>query len=141
MGRIIQLPEAIHPKLVTLRSTNRIAVVSEMVDYIIRNHNLDQSGRDEIIKSVIDRENLGSTGIGDGLAIPHGKCDKIPAVIGLLAKSDEGVEFNAIDGEPVYLMCMLLSNDNCMAGYLETLSIMAKLFREYGKSGILSQFQ
>src|SRR3990167_7472175 len=60
-----------------------------------------------ILKALIERENLGSTGIGQGIAIPHGKTDKVNRLVAVLGISKNGVNFDALDGEAVYIFFLL----------------------------------
>src|SRR3989338_6255030 len=63
-----------------------------------------------IVKALIERENLGSTGIGQGIAIPHGKTDRVKRLIAVLGISKHGVNFDALDGEPVFIFFLLVAH-------------------------------
>ena len=92
-----------------LQATGRDEAIAEMVDALITAKALPKALRDEVIKLVLDREKHGSTGFGKGVAVPHVKHDKIKKVTAAVAVSPHGVDFNALDREPVYCLFLLAS--------------------------------
>lgn len=93
----------------TLQSTQRDDVVAEMVDLLIAAGSVEAIARDDLITKVLSREQTGSTGYGRGVAVPHVKqtgVNKMSVAIGL---SQTGVDFNALDRQPVYSVFLLLS--------------------------------
>ncbi|MCZ0737357.1 PTS IIA-like nitrogen regulatory protein PtsN [Phreatobacter sp. AB_2022a] len=90
------------------------------------------TGRDarEIYETLNDRERLGSTGAGGGIAIPHGKLPKLTRMTGLFARLDRPVDFDAIDGQPVDLVFALLAPEGAGADHLKALSRIARLTRD-----------
>lgn len=93
----------------TLQSTQRDDVVAEMVDLLIAAGSVEASAREDLIAKVLSREQTGSTGYGRGVAVPHVKqtgVNKMSVAIGL---SQTGVDFNALDRQPVYSVFLLLS--------------------------------
>ena len=85
---------------------------------------------DEIFTTLSERENLGSTGAGGGIAIPHGKLPKLPRVFGLFARLEKPVDFDSIDGQPVDLVFTLLAPEGAGADHLKALSRIARLTRD-----------
>ncbi len=83
----------------------------------------------EILKVIKDREALGSTGIGHGIAIPHGKMGGIEEVIVLFARSRKGVEFAAVDGDPVKLIFLLLAPENAAGTHLKLLARISRMLK------------
>ena len=83
-----------------------------------------------ILKSLIDRENLGSTGIGQGIAIPHGKTDKVTELMAFLGISKKGVNFDALDGEPVYIFFLLIAPKESAGPHLKALARISRLLRD-----------
>lgn len=71
----------------------------------------------EVTQAILEREKLGSTGIGRGIAVPHAKCRQIGKVVGALGRSRQGISFDAIDGEPVHLLFLILSPPNAAERY------------------------
>ena len=85
---------------------------------------------DGIVKALIERENLGSTGIGQGIAIPHGKTDKVKRLIAVLGISKSGVNFDALDGEPVYIFFLLVAPKATAGPHLKALAQISRLLRD-----------
>lgn len=83
-----------------------------------------------IVKALIDRENLGSTGIGQGIAIPHGKTDKVKRLVAVLGISKTGVNFDALDGEPVYIFVLLVAPKATAGPHLKALAQISRLLRD-----------
>ncbi len=84
----------------------------------------------EIFDVILQRERLGSTGVGNGIAIPHGKLNSIPAIRGLFARLETPVDFEAIDDEPVDLVFLLLAPEGAGADHLKALSRIARVLRD-----------
>jgi nitrogen PTS system EIIA component len=84
----------------------------------------------EIFDTLLQRERLGSTGIGRGVAIPHGKLAKLDQLIGLFARLERPVDFDALDGEPVDLIFLLLAPEGAGADHLKALARIARLLRD-----------
>jgi nitrogen PTS system EIIA component len=86
----------------------------------------------DIFDTLNERETLGSTGAGSGIAIPHGKLPKLERVFGLFARLERPVDFDAIDGQPVDLVFTLLAPEGAGADHLKALSRIARLTRDPG---------
>ena len=84
----------------------------------------------EIFETLLQRERLGSTGIGRGVAIPHGKLAKLDRLVGLFARLERPIEFEALDGEPVDLIFLLLAPEGAGADHLKALARIARLLRD-----------
>jgi len=85
---------------------------------------------DQIYNALIAREQLGSTGLGNGIAIPHCRVPKCENTIGCLVKLEQGIDFDAIDGKPVNLLFYLLVPENTIEGHLEVLRNLAERFND-----------
>jgi len=83
-----------------------------------------------IFDTLMQREKLGSTGVGNGIAIPHGKLPKLGKLFGLFARLDRPVEFEALDGQPVDLIFLLLAPETAGADHLKALARVARLLRD-----------
>jgi PTS system nitrogen regulatory IIA component len=83
-----------------------------------------------ILEILLQREKLGSTGVGNGVAIPHGKLPKLSKVFGLFARLDRAVDFEALDGQPVDLVFLLLAPEGAGADHLKALARVARLLRD-----------
>jgi nitrogen PTS system EIIA component len=83
-----------------------------------------------ILEILLQREKLGSTGVGNGVAIPHGKLPKLGKVFGLFARLERPVDFEALDGQPVDLVFLLLAPEGAGADHLKALARVARLLRD-----------
>ena len=110
-----------------LSSNNKSDILFELCKY------LEQSGiiknKKDLFDSLIEREILASTGIGENLAIPHVKIDGIEQIIGLLGKSVNGVEFESLDNQPVHFIFLLLIPQNSTGQHLKALARISRLFK------------
>jgi nitrogen PTS system EIIA component len=82
-----------------------------------------------VFDALLQRERLGSTGIGNGIAIPHGKFEGLPQLVGLFARLDKPIDFDALDGQPVDLVFTLLAPEGAGADHLKGLSRVARVLR------------
>ncbi|MGE0410324.1 MAG: PTS sugar transporter subunit IIA [Amphiplicatus sp.] len=85
---------------------------------------------DAIREKLLEREQLGSTGVGKGVAIPHGKIEGLRSVVGLLARLETPVDFEAVDDQPVDLVFLLLAPENATAAHLKALAKVSRLLRD-----------
>jgi len=90
------------------------------------------SGQSErtILEILQQREKLGSTGVGNGIAIPHGKLAKLAKLFGVFARLDRAIDFEALDGQPVDLVFLLLAPEGAGADHLKALARVARLLRD-----------
>ena len=107
-------------------SESRKQILSTLADAIGAKHGID--GRD-IFDAVIERENLGSTSVGEGVAIPHARIPALDKPVGAFVKLDQGVDFDAIDGRPCDLIFMLLAPHAAGADHLRALAQVSRTFR------------
>lgn len=89
----------------------------------------------EIFDTILQREKLGSTGVGNGIAIPHGKFAKFDRIVGVFAKLDEPIEFDALDERPVDVVFLLLAPESAGADHLKALSRIARVLRDPTRIG------
>jgi PTS system nitrogen regulatory IIA component len=83
----------------------------------------------EIFDSILQRERLGSTGVGDGIAIPHGKLVKCDRIFGVFARLERAIDFEALDGLPVDLIFLLIAPESAGADHLKALAMVARVLR------------
>jgi PTS system nitrogen regulatory IIA component len=83
-----------------------------------------------ILEILLQREKLGSTGVGNGIAIPHGKMPKLGGLFGLFARLERPIDFEALDGQPVDLIFLLLAPEAAGADHLKALARVARLLRD-----------
>lgn len=85
---------------------------------------------DKVFSVLTEREKLGSTGIGEGVAIPHGKLRDITELVCCFGRSQKGIEFDAIDGKPVHLIFLLLAPENSAGTHLKALAKISKILKD-----------
>jgi nitrogen PTS system EIIA component len=102
-------------------------VLEELIDALLINRpHLD---RDRLMTVLLERERLGSTGIGDGIAIPHGKMKDLDQLALSFGRSSQGVDFESMDGKPVHLFFLLVAPENCAGIHLRALAKIARLLK------------
>ena len=121
--------DAIIPEL---KSTNKEGVVREMVESLRAAGNFKSGDPEEVVKAILKRELLGSTGIGRGVAIPHTKHPTVDRLVGTVAVSRSGVGFESLDGEPVYVFVMLVSPQDRPGDHLRALENVSRTLRDDG---------
>jgi len=84
----------------------------------------------EVFDTILQRERLGSTGVGNGIAIPHGKLPKLEKLFGLFARLNRSIDFDALDSQPVDLVFLLLAPEGAGADHLKALARIARLLRD-----------
>jgi nitrogen PTS system EIIA component len=92
----------------------------------------DQKGlpKDKLLEVLLEREKLGSTGIGEGIAIPHGKSTMLKELIVACGRSEEGVDFESMDGQPTYVFFLLIAPDNTSGVHLKALAKISRLLKD-----------
>ena len=114
--------------LVNLQGTEKKEVLNEMVEALVKSKKV--ANKDKVVKILLDREELGSTGIGSGVAIPHGKTNDLDNVIISFGSSKQGIEFESLDGEPVYLVFMLLAPVDSTGIHLKALAKISRILKD-----------
>ena len=124
----IVIPNAILPEL---SSTQRDDAIAEMIDALVAAGALSPGLKDEFIKAIIKREKRGSTGFGHGVAVPHVKHSAISKMAVAVGISRSGIEFNALDKQPVYSVFLLLSPEDKPEDHLDAMeAIFGNLSQE-----------
>lgn len=110
-----------------IEAVGKDEALAELADVMIRVENgLD---RDEVIRVLKERERLGSTGIGDGVAIPHGKLKNLKKLLIAFGRSRQGVDFDSMDGKPAHLFFLLIAPEESVGVHLKTLARISKLLK------------
>jgi len=110
--------------LLDSRASSKSAIIAEAIGL------LPSIDPDQALAVVMERERLGSTGIGHGIAIPHGRLPDLDAPVAALSRHLAGVEFDAIDGEPVHIVVVLLAPADESKAHLETLAMLARTLQQ-----------
>ncbi|HIJ50189.1 MAG TPA: PTS sugar transporter subunit IIA [Nitrospinae bacterium] len=115
---------------------NKLEVIQEMTSCLKQN-NIIKSDQ-VLLATLMEREKLGSTGIGENVAIPHGKSDELTQIITVFARSLEGVEFESLDQKPVHFVCMVIAPAHSTGQHLKVLARISRLFKnQVLREGIL----
>jgi len=113
-----------------LKGKEKKEIIKELIDVLVQNRKIKEKDKEEVFKCVMEREKLGSTGVGLGIAIPHGRTAAVDKLIGALGISPEGVEFETLDGEPVHFVFLILSPLEATSDYLRAISRVARMFKD-----------
>lgn len=126
----MKIVDFLNPRAISanLKSADKEGVVGELVDLLVKVKEI--RNRDEIIKALLEREALGSTGIGQGIAIPHAKSDSVKDLVAAFGLSRKGVNFDALDGEPVYLFFLLVAPPDSAGPHLKALARISRLLKD-----------
>ena len=116
--------EAVVPKL---RATSKKQALQELSKAAASLTQLDERS---IFETLLERERLGTTGVGDGIAIPHGKLPALDRLHGLFARLDQAIDFDAIDDRPVDLIFLLLAPEGAGADHLKALARISRQLRD-----------
>lgn len=114
--------------MASVRATNRDAVLGEVAAHVSSVR--PEVDRDTATRVLIERERIGSTGIGQGFAIPHGKLPRITSLVACFARSAEGVQFCSLDGKPAHLFLFLLAPEGRAGIHLKALARASRLFKD-----------
>ena len=107
-----------------LKASDRDGALRELVQSLADGGAIEQSAVDEIVSALIKREENGSTGFGKGVAVPHAKHAKVSRMVGTVGRSAEGLDFAALDHQPVYSIVLLLSPENQPQQHLQAMNIV-----------------
>ena len=118
-------PHAVQPRL---EASNKRDAVAELVELLESAHGLRSQG--EILDRVMRREAMMSTGIGNGVAIPHGKARALDRMLAACGVSRQGVEFDSVDGEPAHILILLVSPENVGTPHVKVLANISRLLKE-----------
>lgn len=116
--------------LVDLQATSKEAAIREIVGSLATSGRLDAADTDGVARAILNREELGSTGIGQGVAVPHTRHPKADRLIGTVAISRRGVDFAALDGEPVDIFFLLVSPPNQPGDHLRALENISRHLKD-----------
>ena len=126
----MRLSELLNSSAVTLRlkSREKREAIAELVQLLETAHGISSQG--EVLDRVLRREAMMSTGIGYGVAIPHGKARAADRMVAACAVSPEGVDFASDDGQPVYLMVLFVSPESATTQHVRALANLSRLMKE-----------
>ncbi|MGG7566851.1 PTS IIA-like nitrogen regulatory protein PtsN [Rhodovulum sp. DZ06] len=120
-------PDSVAP---ALRASSKKQLLQELANRVAEAEGLDSRG---VFDALMERERLGPTGMGRGVAIPHARMEGVSEVRGFFARLDRGVDFDAPDGAPVDLAFLLLAPEDAGADHLRALAKVSRLLRDEGR--------
>ena len=110
-----------------LRARSKKEAIEELVDLLPLP---EGNGRADVVRAVLERESVLSTGIGRGVAVPHGKTTSVPCLMAALAIAPEGLAFEAVDGEPCRILFLLVSHPDNSAPHIRALAQVARVLNQ-----------
>ncbi len=113
---------------VNLKAADKEGAIKELVDLLVRAGTI--KSKDEMVKTLLAREALGSTGIGQGIGIPHGKSKNVKELVASFGISQKGVSFDSLDGEPVYIFFLLIAPEESAGPHLKALARISRLLKD-----------
>jgi nitrogen PTS system EIIA component len=123
----MRLSEILKPQniCVSLQANGKTDAITELIDLLATNNELQEKGK--VLDSVLEREATRTTGIGNGLAIPHGKCNGVNHLVMAIGRASQPIDFQAIDGRPVTLIWLLASPPDKTGPHITALARISKL--------------
>jgi PTS system fructose-specific IIC component len=117
-------PEAV---MMEINATEKLAAIEELVEFMV-GKNIARD-RQQLFDALAKRENLESTGIGEGIAIPHARTDAVDDLVLVFARSSSGIDFSSIDGKPSHIIFLIASPENKKSEYIIALAKLSRLLR------------
>ena len=114
--------------VLNLQSKEKFEVISELVRPLVAAGAITEEA--EFVSAIVRRENMESTGIGLGVAIPHARTKAVPDIVLAFGRSDSGVDFNSLDGKPSHLIFLIAAPEEQKTEYIMTLARLSKLLRK-----------
>ena len=111
-----------------LTSKSKEGVLRELVHVLSQAE--EQVNEDRMIETLLERESLGSTGIGEGVAIPHGKSKEVKRILASFGRSETGLDFQSLDGKPTHLFFLLIAPENSAGMHLKALAQISRLMKD-----------
>ncbi len=115
---------------VDMKSVNKADAIKELVDQLIAAGEIDKKDKTKVVELLVAREALGSTAIGHNVGIPHAKTDCTKELIAAFGLSRRGVDFDSLDGEPVYIFFLLLAPQDSAGPHLKALARISRLIKD-----------
>lgn len=113
-----------------LKGTNKEEIIDELVGLLVSAGAIEKKNKPKLVEVLLQREALGSTAIGQGIAIPHGKSENVTQLTAGLGVSKEGVNFDSLDGEPAYIFFLLVAPVDSAGPHLKALARISRLLKD-----------
>jgi PTS system nitrogen regulatory IIA component len=126
----MRLSDFINKRLInlSLQAKGKKETLEELSDLLTRQRIISDRGK--LISVLLERESLGSTGVGNGIAIPHAKADLTKKIVIAFGKSEKGIDFDSLDKKPVYLVFLIIAPEEAHESYLRVLARISRLLHE-----------
>ena len=111
-----------------LQATDKRGILEELASYMAGHH--ARIDRATVSRVLIEREQLASTAIGEGVAIPHGKLGAVGEIVACLGRATAGVDFDSMDGQPTYLFFVLVAPESSTGAHLKALARISRVFKD-----------
>jgi PTS system nitrogen regulatory IIA component len=115
----------------SLSGTTKTAVLRELAEHLAAQHPGAGIDAGRLVDVLWERERLGSTAIGDGIAIPHGKLPGVKGVLGAFGRHVQGVDFDSLDGSPTHLFFLLVAPEDSVGQHLKALARVSRLLKDH----------
>lgn len=113
-----------------IKSTKKADIIKELVDALIEAGEVDKRHCNKLVEALMNREALGSTAIGQGIAIPHAKSDCVTKLIAAFGLSKKGIDFDSLDGELIHIFFLLLAPQDSAGPHLKALARISRLLKD-----------
>ena len=113
--------------LAGVEAGNKRGLLEQLSAFVAEKENIDKNS---IFEAILERENLGSTGYGDGIAFPHARIEGLDKVIAVFARLDKGIDYDSLDSHPVDLIAFLLSPEKSGEDHLQALAVMSRVLKD-----------
>ena len=128
----MKLTDFLHEGAVSidLKAETKDAAIKELVGLLVKANAIKEKDVVKLVHILLDREALGSTGIGQGVAIPHGKADFVSELVGAVGVSRTGMNFDSLDGDSTYIFFLLVAPQDSAGPHLKALARISRLLKE-----------
>jgi PTS system nitrogen regulatory IIA component len=128
----MKILDFLNPKAVSsdLKAKDKEGIIKELLDLLIRTGAVKAPRKEAVFAALLERETLGSTGIGQDVGIPHAKTKEVKHLTGAVGISRSGVNFDSLDGEPAYIFFMLLAPQESAGPHLKALARISRLLKD-----------
>jgi fructose-specific phosphotransferase system IIA component len=126
----MKVSELLKPEFIIsdLQGESKEEIINELIELFKKDPRVEDL--EKVRSAVLDREKVMSTGVGKGFAIPHGKTNAVKEIIGAFGKIKDGIDYDALDGNPVQLVFLLVGKDNLISTHIKLLSRISRLMNK-----------
>ena len=116
--------------ILDLKQKNKKGTLTAIIDHLVQKNKIAGKDKKDILRAIVQREEMGSTAIGNHIAFPHARVNSVKNVIICVGISKKGVDFDSLDQEPVNIVALLLSSQKEAGLHLKTLAFLARMLRD-----------